>query len=347
MSANRLASSEPGRAGQGELGAVGQAVGGDPREHRAEGGALHRQHQRQRLGHEQPPQEVPVLRVGGVVERLERLALVAEPARGPAVQLGNGVRRLDREPVAQRLAQQCVVAEPGTVGTQADDEGVRRGELLEALLPPRLAAQLLGERGVEPLGDRRAQQELLHLRVVAGQHLLGEVLDDGVVVAAEVGGPVSRLVAGEEERRQPQPGRPPLGALDEQLGVAGPEHHAVAAQERRRVGGGEGEVGRADLPERTGDPQPVQRQRRVGPGEQHEAELGNGSPHEGGHRGEHGRVVDQVEVVEHEHDRLGQLGEPRHQPAEDLVLAAEPRHQVGQRVVRCHRPRARAGRPTT
>ena len=45
------------------------------------------------------------------------------------------------------------------------------------------------------------------------------------------------------------------------------------------------------------------------------------------------RVVDEVEVVEHEHDRVGQLLEPGDQAAKRLLLGAEPGDQPGQGVV--------------
>ena len=55
---------------------------------------------------------------------------------------------------------------------------------------PRVVGQLLGEGRVEPLDDRGAQEELLHVRRMPGQHLLGEELDHRVVLPPEVGGPV-------------------------------------------------------------------------------------------------------------------------------------------------------------
>ena len=194
--------------------------------------------------------------------------------------------------------------------------------------------------------DRRPQQELLRLQVVARQHLLDEVLDDGMVVTAEVGGPAPRLAAGEEQGRETEPCRPPLRAVDEQLGVSRAEHHAVAAQEGGRVGRGEGEVGRADLPELTGQPQPVQGQHRVGPGEQHEPQLVHRDAHQGGDGRDHRRVVDQVEVVEHEDHGLGEGGHPGHEPAQDLVLATEAGEQVARGLSGATAPEARRA-PTT
>ena len=78
-------------------------------------------------------------------------------------------------------------------------------------------------------------------------------------------------------------------------------------------------------------------QRRVGAGEQHEPELGHGLPEECGDPVEDRRVVDEVEVVEHQHHRTGQLLEPGDEAAQRLALRAETGDQSGQGVVRRHR----------
>ena len=67
------------------------------------------------------------------------------------------------KPVAQHLAEQGVVPEPGAARSEADHEGVRRGEVLQELLAAGLVGELLGEGRVEPLDDRRAQEEPLHV----------------------------------------------------------------------------------------------------------------------------------------------------------------------------------------
>ena len=84
-------------------------------------------------------------------------------------------------------------------------------------------------------------------------------------------------------------------------------------------------------------------QHRVGAGEQHDAQLGHRRPHQRRHRREHRRVVDQVEVVEHQHHRCGQLLQPGDEPAQHLRLAAETGHEPRQGVVGWHRPRAAQG----
>ena len=104
--------------------------------------------------------------------------------------------------------------------------------------------QLLREGGAQPLGDGGAQQEALHVGRMSGQDLLGEVLDHRLVVATEVGGPVPRLLAGQEQGGEAEAGRPSLGALDEQLGVTGSQLDAVVGQDQGGLVRPEREVAR-------------------------------------------------------------------------------------------------------
>jgi hypothetical protein len=83
-----------------------------------------------------------------------------------------------------------------------------------------------------------------------------------------------RLVL-ERQRRQPQPGRPALGAGLEQghVVLGQPRVATVTGQQVGHLAGGERQVGRAQLRELPTEPQPLERQRRVGPGRHHQPQL--------------------------------------------------------------------------
>jgi hypothetical protein len=131
----------------------------------------------------------------------------------------------------------------------------------------------------------------------------GEGLNKPSDVSRPVGG--ARMGPG-RQRRQLQPGRPPLGARLEgghECGLQRQPHHLV--EEHLRFIGGEPEVPRPHLHELATRTQTGQRKRRVGPSADRQRDLRRQVVQDEGHRLMHGGPVNRVVVVERHHHRTG------------------------------------------
>ena len=103
----------------------------------------------------------------------------------------------------------------------------------------------------------------------------------------------------DRQRRQLQPGRPPLGArlqCRHDRGLQRQPHHL--AEERRRLVDGEAEVHRPDLHQLTAGAPAGERERRIGPGGHGQGHLRGQVLHQERHRVVHLGRVDDVVVVE-------------------------------------------------
>ena len=139
---------------------------------------------------------------------------------------------------------------------------------------------------------------------LALQHLLGQVVDDVAVVPGEAGDEPGGVVASlHRQRRQLQCGDPPFGASLQRRHVRGRQlqaHHLVEV--RRSLVRREPQVGSADLDQLAACPQPGQRQRRVSTAGDHQVQPRRQVVEQERHRVLDLAGVDQVVVVEHQHD---------------------------------------------
>ncbi len=161
------------------------------------------------------------------------------------------------------------------------------------------ARQRVGEVAGHPVDDRDPQQEVAQVGRLLGQHLGEQVVRDGGVVAGEVGDELLRLrVRAQGQRREPQPRRPALGALPELLDQRALELDARGAEQVPGLLEAEGEIGLAQLLQRTRDAQPREPQRRVGARRDDQPQVGRRLAQEPVEVGEHRRLADLVQVVE-------------------------------------------------
>ena len=295
--------------------------------------------QGQGMRHEEPTEECPVAGSGSVSKCLDGKVVVGVPLRRPPVQLGHGGRFLDEEPMAQHVLEQTVVAVPLAARAESDHEGVGALQGLQVELAEGLVGEDLGELTVDALGDGRPHEEALHPRGLPGEHLLSQVVDDRLVVAREVPRAAGRPWSSQEECREPEPHRPALRALHEQLSILGCHHDTAGRHEGHGVGHVESKVPGPDLPEVVGDPQAVEGKNRVGAGQEHQPQARCRVPEETGYAGKNSGVGDEAEVVQNDHHGPTQLAQPICELAQVLPLAAQPGHELGQGIVRRHHPR--------
>ena len=171
-------------------------------------------------------------------------------------------------------------------------------------LPPALSGDRVAQRAVEPVQDGGVQQEVADLAGLALQHLLGQVVDDVAVVSREAGDepaassrPCIDRAASCSAAIHPSV-RPSSAATS--AAVSSQAHHLVEV--RRSLVRCESQVGSPDLDQLAACPQPGQRHRRVSATGDHEVQPRRQVVEQERHRVLDLARVDQVVVVEHQHD---------------------------------------------
>jgi len=149
------------------------------------------------------------------------------------------------------------------------------------------------------LKHRGLQQERAHPLGLAGQDLIGQVVQHKAVAAAERRREPGRVrVPAQRQSGQLQPRGPSLGAGHQRrhrrTGQARPGR---LAQQRRRLLTGEPQIGGAQLSQLTAGPQPRQRQRRVSPAGHHHPQSRRQILQQERHRLVHRPGVNQVVVI--------------------------------------------------
>ena len=165
---------------------------------------------------DQPGDPVGVPGGPGMVDGDLRQAIGLTPGGRPDVQPRHqpGLASLELGP--QQLAEQAVVAVPGTAAVQRDHQQVRVLQRLQDPARPLGVEDRVAQRPRHPLQHRGAGQEDHLLRRELGQQLRAQVVGDEPVVPGERGPAVPAGAAGlAGQRGQVQPHRPPFGLIDQ------------------------------------------------------------------------------------------------------------------------------------
>ena len=156
----------------------------------------------------------------------------AIPLGRPPVEVAERARVGD--PGAQDVGDQPVQPVPPTAGADGVHEQVRRGELGQGVAPVRAAGQGVGQVGGHEVEEADPYQEVEQLRGLPVDHLGQQVGGHRVVVAGErIDEPGGICAALQLQGGQPEPGRPPLGPLDQAPDVRVVEVDPELGQQRR------------------------------------------------------------------------------------------------------------------
>ena len=206
-----------------------------------------------------------------VAYRLVRGARPAVPGGGALVQGGHDFRFGAAELTAEHLGEEMVIAEPLPRVVEWDDEEVFPFEDVDNFGRIGRSGHGITQRRAKSAQDRGAEEKLPHFRRLAAEHLLGQKLFDKPAITAELADDVmGRRASVQQKRRQVDPGGPAFGQVHELSQVGWAELEASdRGDELGRMRGREPQLVRPDLGHPAG-PHAGQRQRRVGPRNQHQ-----------------------------------------------------------------------------
>jgi hypothetical protein len=142
---------------------------------------------------DQPGRPIGVAGGQGMVDGVVAQPVLLTPAGCSPVQLGHPLRVGLPEAGLQQVGEQVVVAPPAALLVQGDQEQVGPLNPLQQLLAVVAATHCVTQRARQPLQHRGLQQELNNVVGLAGQDLLGQVVEDEAVAAAEGGDEAGRV----------------------------------------------------------------------------------------------------------------------------------------------------------
>ena len=264
---------------------------------------VHRQ--REVVVHEQARSRCPLTGCLIVADGFDDVAPLFVPGGRGAVQRRDRRRRDAPQFEAQQIGEQVVVAKPGTGGVERGDERVLVFEPLQGRLGSGAAGECIGQRAADALENRRAQEQVAHLRRLALQHLGEEVARHGPLAARELGHEALRVrVRGQRDRRQAQTGRPSLGAFLQRVEPGIRQRDSAGAEQGAGFVEREAQVGPAQFGQLAREPQAVQAERRLLACREHDPQPCRQPPEQHLQPRERVAGVELVQVVDHQRERL-------------------------------------------
>ena len=256
------------------------------------------------LGQQISEQRV-VARVAGELGGVFGHALVDEPGGGAPL---HRPRRAGLELLEfgdQRPPQQRVVAEPAAPAALAAHQKAGLAQLVDQLLRADPLQHRVAERAVEAAEHRAAPQEGAQLRGQPVDHLVHQVVAQLAVGGGELQRRPTRVGSvAQPERRHVDGGGPAAGRLLDRVALVAGE---LQPEPVEQVGGllvVEGQLLGPQPHQFAAAVEALERQRGLLAGQQDPAHLRRQQPHPELDRAQTGGVLDQVEVVEDEDERL-------------------------------------------
>ena len=289
----------------------------EQREPPLDGGAATRAVGRRRVLRHEPADPVDVARGRRVRDGEIGMPVLFEPRRRTEVELRHELRLAPAQLGLEHVPEEAVVAVPRALVIERHEQEIGPFDLLEPACRPRAREHRVAEWGAHSLEHGRPSEELHLLRRQGGQQLRSQVVRDEAILAREARD-VRRLAhRHHRERRQVQTGRPALGMVVEVVHLWLGEVDARRTQKLSRLGPVESEVDRIELEQGTLRAIARERQRGRPPARQDELGAFRQVAREDRKSIEADLLVDFVDVVHDEHDRLLQRAELRPEPRHD------------------------------
>ncbi len=268
---------------------------------------------------------VDVASVERVSDRLDREAMLGIPRARATMQVGNEVRGISLELGQQQIAKQVVVAEPRSVLVERDHEQVRALQLPQDLLAVVAFGDGIAQRSGQPREDGGAHQEMADRTRLREDDLVPQVVDQEALVGRKLlQNALAVRGAPQRQRREVQSRHPTLGPALQSGHLGRCQVEPVnAVEELRSLLIGEAQIPVSQLDQITHRPQTAQAQAIVAVRGDRQVNVIRQALHQ---------VIDlimdlgsrdELEVVEHQHERLGYVGEAVDQHREELIVDRE------------------------
>src|SRR5215211_5043246 len=263
------------------------------------------------MARDQQPDTLVVSGRDGLPNRPLEVARTLQPHARPFAQGGHQVGLAAPELVEKQLTEEMVVAVPLSLLVQGYYEQVGAGEPAQELGGTLPARDRIAQRASHRPQYRGHEQKLPDLLVESRQDLLSQQADDVAVAApkrCDEGMLVLLVLQGEGSEVDPR--RPPFGTLEQHREVIGADAkpHLLVQQAIGFILG-EGELLGADLVHLSLGPKPSQWQRRVRAARDDDVDVLREVLQEEGHRVMRALLGHELVVIEHQDDRIGQLGD--------------------------------------
>ncbi len=146
-----------------------------------------------------------------MADRLDRELVLRIPLGRGAMQLRDGIGLCAPQLEAKKIGEQLVVAEPGPLRVDGEDERIGILELEQDPFRPCRSEEPIGERSVHALEDRGSKEEPANGLGLALQDLGEQVVRHGPLAPREFGDEALWVgLAREREHREPESRRPSL-----------------------------------------------------------------------------------------------------------------------------------------
>src|SRR5215218_340055 len=292
------------------------------------------------MARDQQPATLVVSGRDGLPDRPLKVACTLQPPARPFAQGGHQVGLAAPELVEQQLGEEMVVAVPLSLLVQRNHEQVGAGELAQESARTLPTRDRIAQRASHRPQYRGLEQKLPNLLSESSQNFLSQETDDVAVAAAkrlDEGTLVLLVLQGEGGEVDPR--GPPFGTLEQHREVIGADAkpHLLVQQ---AIGFllGEGELLGAELVHLSPGTQQPQRQRRVGAARNDKVDVLGKMLHEEGHRLVGVLFGNELVVIEHQYDPMGQLGDLVYEhgeryPGEPLPRGAHSHENIGPEVL--------------
>src|SRR5215216_2956783 len=263
------------------------------------------------MARDQQPDTLVVSGRDGLPDRPLKVARTLQPPARPFVQDRHQVGLAAPELVEQQLGEEMVVAVPLSLLVQRNHEQVGVGEFTQESARTLPTRDCIAQRASHRPQYRGLQQKLPYILGESSQNLLSQEGDDVAVAAAkrlDEGMLVLLVLQGEGGEVDPR--RPPFRTLEQHREVIGADAKPdLLVQQAVGFILQEGELLGADLVHLSLGPKPSQWQRRVRAARDDDVDVLREVLQEEGHRVMRALLGHELVVIEHQDDRIGQLGD--------------------------------------
>ena len=246
--------------------------------------------------------------------------------------LDRGVEAM--ELALEQVAKEMVVAVPLAPPVERNEKEVRGFDLVEPLCRIGALEDGVAHASRQAIEHRRSDHEVTKAVGERTQRFVVQIVGYYAIVTGEpLGGGrgIRRLAQG--DRSQVKSGRPAFGSENERLERGPVDLHLCLAQQRFRLMLRHGELFDTDAEEPAVREHARERERRIAPARQHEVRTVRHVAGEDFDQLDRARVVDEMDVVEHEQERERPVGEDVAEPGEADAREVGLRHcQRGERL---------------